>query len=73
MDDILLLILNHCHSGNLIQHYLSSFNHSRLNATAWGVEMWSQRVNPVAREQLLFYFLPPEALTTIWEEILEAT
>jgi hypothetical protein len=73
MDDILLPILNRCHSGNLIQHYPSSFDHSRLNATARGVEMRSQRVNPVAREQLLFYFLPPEALTTIWEEILEAT
>ncbi|RHZ43029.1 uncharacterized protein CDV56_100146 [Aspergillus thermomutatus] len=35
--------------------------------------MWSQRVDPVAHEQLLFYFLPPEALTTVWEQILEVT
>ncbi|KAF7174641.1 hypothetical protein CNMCM6106_000225 [Aspergillus hiratsukae] len=35
--------------------------------------MRSQRVDPVAREQRLFYFLPPEALTTVWEQILEAT
>jgi hypothetical protein len=73
MDDILLPIINRCHSGDLIQHYPSSFDHSRLNATARGVEMRSQRVDPVAREQRLFYFLPPEALTTVWEQILEAT
>ncbi|KAF9890020.1 hypothetical protein FE257_006700 [Aspergillus nanangensis] len=71
MDDILLPIINRCHSGDLVQHYPSSFDHSRLNATARGVEMRSQRVDPVAREQRLFYFLPPEALATVWEQILE--
>ncbi|KAI9035127.1 uncharacterized protein KD926_004496 [Aspergillus affinis] len=73
MDEILLPIINCCYSGDLIQHYPSSFDHSRLNATARGVEMRSQRVDPVAREQLLVYFLPPEALPTIWERILEVT
>ncbi|KAF9882990.1 hypothetical protein FE257_004360 [Aspergillus nanangensis] len=73
MDDILLPIINRGYSGDLVQHYPSSFDHSRRNATARGVEMRSQRVDPVAREQCLFYFLPPEALATIWEQILEAT
>jgi hypothetical protein len=72
MDEILLPIINYCYSSDLIQHYPSSFDHSRLNATARGVEMRSQWVDPVAREQLLSYFLPPEALNTIWEQILEA-
>jgi hypothetical protein len=65
MDEILLLIINRCYSSDLIQHYPSSFNHSRLNATARGVEMRSQWVDPVACEQLLLYFLPLEALNTI--------
>jgi hypothetical protein len=39
MDEILLLIINHCYSSDLIQHYPSSFDHSWLNATARGVEM----------------------------------
>ncbi|KAL5366723.1 hypothetical protein BJX96DRAFT_183344 [Aspergillus floccosus] len=43
MDEILLPIINRCYSGDLIQHYPSSFDHSRLNATARGVEMRSQR------------------------------
>ncbi|KAF9890022.1 hypothetical protein FE257_006702 [Aspergillus nanangensis] len=73
MDDILLPIINRCYSGDLVQHYPSSFEHSQRNATARGVEMRSQRVDPVAREQRLFYFLPPEALATVWEQILEAT
>ncbi|KAE8383988.1 hypothetical protein BDV23DRAFT_192381 [Aspergillus alliaceus] len=37
---------------SLVQYYPSSFNHSQLNSTAY----------PVARQQLLFYFLPPKAL-----------
>jgi hypothetical protein len=39
MDKILLLIINCCYSGDLIQHYPSSFDHSRLNATAQGVKI----------------------------------
>ncbi|KAJ5100164.1 hypothetical protein N7532_007165 [Penicillium argentinense] len=31
--------------------------------------MRSQRVDPVARAQLLFYFLPPEALPLVWASI----
>ncbi|KAJ6103951.1 hypothetical protein N7486_004173 [Penicillium sp. IBT 16267x] len=33
--------------------------------------MRSQRVDPVAREQLLFYFLRPDALPLVWGSILE--
>jgi hypothetical protein len=35
--------------------------------------MRSQRVNPVALQQLLFYFLPPNALALVWASILETT
>jgi hypothetical protein len=28
-------------------------------------------MDPVAREQLLFYFLPPNALSLVWASILE--
>ncbi|KAE8383981.1 hypothetical protein BDV23DRAFT_192392 [Aspergillus alliaceus] len=38
------------------------FNHSQLNSTARGIESQSQQVDPVARQQLLFYFLLPETL-----------
>ncbi|KAB8067037.1 hypothetical protein BDV29DRAFT_201086 [Aspergillus leporis] len=44
---------------SLVQHYPSSFDHSRLNATA------------LAREQLLFYFLPAEALSLVWQSVLK--
>ncbi|KAJ6047285.1 uncharacterized protein N7446_012119 [Penicillium canescens] len=71
MDQVLLpMIYQHC-EGSLVQHYPSSFDHSRFNATARGVEMRSRRVDPVAREQLLFYFLPPDALSLVWANILE--
>ncbi|KAJ6041645.1 hypothetical protein N7460_007035 [Penicillium canescens] len=71
IDQILLPAIYRHHDGSLVQHYPSSFDHSRLNATARGVEMRSQRVDPVAREQLLFYFLPPNALSLVWASILE--
>ncbi|KAJ6050763.1 uncharacterized protein N7446_010872 [Penicillium canescens] len=71
MDQILLPAIYRHHDGSLVQHYPSSFDHSRLNATARGVEMRSQRVDPVAREQLLFYFLPPDTLSLVWASILE--
>ncbi|KAJ6045531.1 hypothetical protein N7499_003469 [Penicillium canescens] len=71
MDQVLLpAIYQHC-EGSLVQHYPSSFDHSRFNATARGVEMRSRRVDPVAREQRLFYFLPPDALPLVWANILE--
>ncbi|KAE8383945.1 hypothetical protein BDV23DRAFT_177430 [Aspergillus alliaceus] len=53
-------------------HYPSSFNHSQLNSTARGIESRSQQVDPVAQQQLLFYFLPPEALPLVWASILES-
>ncbi|KAJ6126027.1 hypothetical protein N7471_010520 [Penicillium samsonianum] len=71
MDQILLPAIYRHHDGSLVQHYPASFDHSRLNATARGVEMRSQRVDPVARQQLLFYFLPPNALALVWASILE--
>ena len=71
MDQILLPAIYQHYEGSLIQHYPSSFDHSQLNATARGVEMRSQRVDPVAREQLLFYFLPPDALPLVWASIQE--
>ncbi|KAL4960079.1 uncharacterized protein BDV14DRAFT_211863 [Aspergillus stella-maris] len=71
MDQVLLPAIYQHYDGSLVQHYPSSFDHSRFNATARGVEMRSQRVDPVAREQLLFYFLPPDALPLVWTSIQE--
>ncbi|KAJ5288260.1 hypothetical protein N7508_011035 [Penicillium antarcticum] len=71
IDQILLPAIYRHHDSSLVQHYPSSFDHSRLNATARGVEIRSQRADPVAREQLLFYFLPPNALSLVWASILE--
>ncbi|OKO92959.1 hypothetical protein PENSUB_12554 [Penicillium subrubescens] len=71
MDQVLLTAIYQHYEGSLVQHYPSSFDHSRLNATARGVEMRSRRVDPVAREQLLFYFLPPGALPLVWASIQE--
>ncbi|KAL2807989.1 hypothetical protein BJX63DRAFT_436566 [Aspergillus granulosus] len=73
MDRVLLPAIYEHYDGSLVQHYPSSFDYSRLNATARGVEMRSQRVDPVAREQLLFYFLPPNALPLVWASIQETT
>ncbi|KAL9567494.1 hypothetical protein ACKAV7_008444 [Fusarium commune] len=50
-------------------HYPSSYDHSRYNSTARGIEGLSQRVHPVAREQQLVYYLPPEALADVWANI----
>ncbi|KAB8266546.1 hypothetical protein BDV30DRAFT_247683 [Aspergillus minisclerotigenes] len=71
MDQILLPAIYKHYPSSLTQHYPSSCDHSRSNATARGVEMRSQRVDPVAREQMLFYFLPPDALRELWETIQE--
>ncbi|RSL82713.1 hypothetical protein CEP52_016900, partial [Fusarium oligoseptatum] len=70
MDGILLPAIYQCYSAAHVQHYPSSYDHSRYNATARGVETLSQRVHPVAREQQLVYFLPPEALADVWANIL---
>lgn len=71
-DGILLPILYEHYSSTLVQHYPSSYDHSRYNATARGVETRSQRVDPVAREQQLMYYLPPESLGRVWDAILAA-
>ncbi|RSL86279.1 hypothetical protein CDV31_016424 [Fusarium ambrosium] len=70
MDGVLLPAIYQCYSAAHVQHYPSSYDHSRYNATARGVETPSQRVHPVAREQQLVYFLPPEALADVWAGIL---
>ncbi|KJK87933.1 hypothetical protein H633G_08218 [Metarhizium anisopliae BRIP 53284] len=72
MDGILLPILYEHYSSAHVQHYPSSYNHSRYNATARGVETRSQQVDPVAREQQLMYYLPPERLRRVWDAILRA-
>ncbi|KAH7111566.1 hypothetical protein EDB81DRAFT_894279 [Dactylonectria macrodidyma] len=70
MDGILLPAIYRCYSSAHVQHYPSSYDHSRCNSTARGVETLSQRVHPVAREQQLVYYLPPEALADVWANIL---
>ncbi|EKJ68583.1 hypothetical protein FPSE_11241 [Fusarium pseudograminearum CS3096] len=69
MDGILLPAIYKCCSTAQVQHYPSSYDHSRYNSTARGVEGLSQRVHPVGREQRLVYFLQPEALEEIWAHI----
>ncbi|KAE8371060.1 hypothetical protein BDV26DRAFT_303280 [Aspergillus bertholletiae] len=51
---------------SLVQYYPSSFEHSRLNGTARGVEPRTQRVESTVRQQQLYYFLPPDILPQIW-------
>ncbi|KAH7114181.1 hypothetical protein B0J13DRAFT_533689 [Dactylonectria estremocensis] len=70
MDGILLPAIYQCYSSAHVQHYPSSYDHSRYNSTARGVERLAQRVHPVAREQQLVYYLPPEALADVWANIL---
>ncbi|KAG7000021.1 hypothetical protein FocnCong_v012501 [Fusarium oxysporum f. sp. conglutinans] len=62
---------NH-YSNSHVQHYPSSYDHSKYNATARGIEMLAQRVHPVAREQQLKYYLPPESLGAVWASIQHA-
>ncbi|KAH8654320.1 hypothetical protein BGZ61DRAFT_435165 [Ilyonectria robusta] len=69
-DGILFPAIYKCYSSAHVQHYPSSYDHSRYNSTARGVETLAQRVHPVAREQQLVYFLPPEALAEVWANIL---
>lgn len=72
MDEILLPIIYRQYSSTHVQHYPSSYDHSRYNATARGVETLSQRVDPVAREQQLSYYIPPDCLVQVWDQILIA-
>ncbi|KAH6974708.1 hypothetical protein EDB80DRAFT_768800 [Ilyonectria destructans] len=70
MDGILLPAIYKCYSSAHVQHYPSSYDHSRYNSTARGVETLAQRMHPVAREQQLMYYLPPDALADVWANIL---
>ena len=72
MDGILLPAIYQSYSSAQVQHYPSSYDHSRYNSTARGVETLSHRVYPVAREQQLVYSLPPEPLAEIWASICSA-
>ncbi|KIX10720.1 uncharacterized protein Z518_01804 [Rhinocladiella mackenziei CBS 650.93] len=72
MDDILLPIIYEYYSSSHVQHYPSSYDHSRYNATARGVETRGQRIDPISREQQLMSYLPPEQLPRVWESILIA-
>ncbi|KAG4256530.1 hypothetical protein BFJ72_g14788 [Fusarium proliferatum] len=69
MDGILLPAIYQCYSTAHVQHYPSSYDHSRYNSTARGIEGLSQRMHPVAREQQLVCYLPPEALADVWATI----
>ena len=70
MDGVLLPAIHQHYGSDYTQHYPSCHDHSRYNATARGVETRSQRVNPIACEQQLMNFLPPERLHQVWETIL---
>ena len=71
-DDILLPIIYDRYRSSHVQHYPSSYDHGRYNATAHGVETRRQRTDPVSREQQLMYYLPPEHLAQVWESIMAA-
>ena len=71
-DGILLPAIHHTYGSAHAQHYPSSYQHSRYNTTARGVETLAQHVHPVAREQQLVYCLPPERLGDLWASILDA-
>ncbi|KAE8414841.1 hypothetical protein BDV36DRAFT_311637 [Aspergillus pseudocaelatus] len=66
---LLFLRLYRKEQQSLVQHYPSSFEHSRLNGMARGVEPRMQRVESTARQQQLYYFLPPDMLPQIWANI----
>ncbi|EXK77993.1 hypothetical protein FOQG_17322 [Fusarium oxysporum f. sp. raphani 54005] len=72
MDGVLLPIIHNHYSNSHVQHYPSSYDHSKYNATARGIETLAQRVHPVAREQQLKYYLPPESLGAVWASIQHA-
>ena len=72
MDKILLPIVFEQYSSAHVQHYPSSYDHSRFNATARGVETHAQRIDPMTREQQSNYYLPPECLSQVWESIFMA-
>ncbi|KIX01148.1 uncharacterized protein Z518_08873 [Rhinocladiella mackenziei CBS 650.93] len=72
MDDILLPIIYEYYSSFHVQHYSSSYDHSRYNATARGVETRGQRIDPISREQQLMSYLPSEQWPRVWESILIA-
>ncbi|KAK2469310.1 hypothetical protein H9L39_19027 [Fusarium oxysporum f. sp. albedinis] len=69
MDGLLLPIIHNHYSNSHVQHYPSSYDHSKHNATARGIETLAQRVHPIAREQQLMYYLPPESLGAVWASI----
>ena len=72
MNGVLLPIIHEHYSSFHVQQYLSTYDSSRYNATARGVESRTQRIDPLPREQDLMSYLPPESLAKVWESILVA-
>ncbi|KAI8676082.1 hypothetical protein NCS56_00495100 [Fusarium sp. Ph1] len=71
MDGVLLPVIYQHYSSSHVQHYPSSYEHSKCNATARGVETLAKQVHPVAREQQLMYYLQPESLEAVWASIVD--
>lgn len=72
IDSVLLPAIYQYYCTAHVQHYPSSYDRSHYNSTARGIEGLSQRVHPVAWEQQLVYYLPPEALADAWATITTA-
>ena len=70
MDQVLLPAIYKHHIGSQTQHYPSSFHHSLSNSTARFTEAYTQKLEPIPRQQLLSYFIQPDSLDTLWETIL---
>ena len=71
MDCVLLPAIYRHSDSDQTQHYPSSYQHSKYNSTARGVEGRSQKVDVQSRVQQLAYPVPPERLHDIWQTVLE--
>ena len=71
MDRVLLPAIYMHHASSQTQHYPSSYQHSKCNSTARGVEGRSRKVDVLPREQLLMHFVPPDQLHQMWQTIQE--
>lgn len=50
IDEVLLPVIYRHQPSSMVQHYLSSHDHSMSNATARGVELRARAVEPTARQ-----------------------
>ena len=71
MDQVLLPAIYKYYRSSQTQHYPSSYQHSKYNSTARGVEGRSRKTDILPREQLLMHFLQPDQLHHVWRTILE--